>query len=187
MMGFPYSAGDVLTAADLNASSGMVLIREETAGTNVSDLTLSNVFTSTFYNYFVTVSGGTFNTPSTQLKGYLVAGGVASFSNYKNRLIYSSYTATTVLAASSTTNQSILWWGGTKAAATAPVFGRLNLMGPAHTDGTFMTSDAYGTSDYSGNSSCYHSAVTAYDGIRILPETGTMTGCVVRVYGYNNG
>jgi hypothetical protein len=186
-MGFPYSSGDVLSASDLNQSSGLVLIRSETAGTNVSELSLNNVFSSTFYNYLVTVSGGTFNTANTQVTGFLVAGGSASFTGYKNRLIYSSYTSSTPLAASTTTNQRILWWGGTKANATAPVFCRLYLMGVAHTDGTYMTSDAYGTDVNAGNSSCYHSAVTAYDGFRFGPETGTMSGCVIRVYGYNNG
>lgn len=186
-MGFPFSSGDVLTAADLNASSGLVLIRSETAGTNVSSLNMNDVFTSTFDDYLITVSGGTFNTANTQVSGYLVASGAASFTGYKNRLLYSSYTATTPLAASTTTNQKILWWGGTKANATAPVFCRLRIMGPARSAGTFMSSDAYGTDTTGGNSTCYHSVATSYDGFRFGPETGTMTGCVVRVYGYNNG
>ncbi len=180
--------GDINATGDVRVAGnpvGMVLIMEQTAGTNVSELSLNNVFSSTFYNYLITVHGGTFNTANTQVVGYLVASGSASFSGYKNRLLYSSYTSTTPLAASTTTNQRILWWGGTKANATAPVFCRLNLMGPAHTDGTFMTSDSYGTDSHAGSGTCYHSLTTAYDGFRFGPEAGTMSGCVVRVYGYN--
>ena len=186
-MAFPYSSGDVLTAADLNQSSGLVLVKTQTAGTAVSSMTITNCFSLTFHNYFLTVTGGTFNTANTQVQGRLVAGGVEASTGYKNRLLYSSYSASTPLAASSITNQRILWWGGTKANATAPVFCRLWLMGVYLTDGTYMTSDAYGTDGFAGNSSCYHTTPASYDGIKINPETGTMTGCTVRVYGYNNG
>jgi hypothetical protein len=67
-MGFPYSSGDVLTAADLNASSGLVLIREQDIQTSPSltDVTVPNVFSSTFRDYMAVVSGiqcSVFNTP----------------------------------------------------------------------------------------------------------------------------
>ena len=169
------------------AQQGLTLVKSQTAGTAVSSVTLNNVFSSTFDNYLVTVTNGTFNTANTQVQGLLVAGGSASSTGYKNRLLYSSYSAGTPLAANTTSNQNILWWGGTKANATAPVFCRLWLMGPYLTDGTYMTSDAYGTDGFAGNSSCYHSLTVSYDGLRVFPETGTMTGCVIRVYGYNNG
>jgi len=186
-MAFPYSSGDVLTAADLNASSGLVLVKVQQAGTAVSSLTVTNCFSSTFDNYLLTVTGGTFNTTNTQVQGRLVSGSTPATTNYKNRLLYSLYGASTALAASTSTNPNVLWWGGTKANATAPVFGRLHIFGPFLTDGTFFTSDAYGTDVAAGSSTGYHSTPASYDGFEIFPETGTMTDCTVRVYGYNNG
>ena len=49
-MGFPYSSGDVLTAADLNASSGLVLLGSY-SGTSVSSLSVDDIFSSTFFYY----------------------------------------------------------------------------------------------------------------------------------------
>ena len=56
-MAFPYSSGDVLTAADLNASSGLVFIKSQTIGSGVSSVTVTNVFSSTFENYKVVTTG----------------------------------------------------------------------------------------------------------------------------------
>jgi len=53
-MAFPYSSGDVLTAADLNQSSGLVRLFEgNMSGTTYS---ISNVFSSTFRNYRITIA-----------------------------------------------------------------------------------------------------------------------------------
>lgn len=54
-MAFPYSSGDVLTAADLNASSNLVLVTEVTIGSSVSSVTVSDAFNSTYDNYRVIV------------------------------------------------------------------------------------------------------------------------------------
>ena len=185
-MAFPYSSGDVLTAADLNQSSGLVLVKTQTAGTAVSSMTVTNCFSSTFDNYLLTVTGGTFNTINTQIRGRLVSGSTIVTTGYKSRLLYSLYGTSTPLAASSG-QPYVLWWGGTKANATAPVFARLHIFGAFLTDGTFFTSDAYGTDIAAGNSTSYHSTPASYDGFEFHPDTGTMTGCTVRVYGYNNG
>ena len=57
-MAFPYSSGDVLTAADLNQSSGLVLVKTQTIGSGVSSVTVSDAFSSTFDHYLITASGG---------------------------------------------------------------------------------------------------------------------------------
>ena len=58
-MGFPYSPGDVLTAADLNASSGLVLLKT----INITDYTgwqpVTGCWSSTFKNYRIAITGGT--------------------------------------------------------------------------------------------------------------------------------
>jgi hypothetical protein len=43
-MTYPWSSGEVLTAADLNAYAGLILVKTQTIGTAVSSVTLSNVF-----------------------------------------------------------------------------------------------------------------------------------------------
>lgn len=52
-MGYPYTSGDVLTAADLNQSSGLVLVKSQTITGTPSSVTITDAFSSTFSNYRV--------------------------------------------------------------------------------------------------------------------------------------
>ena len=62
-----YTAGEVLTAASLNANlsfaasspaGGLTLINATTIGTTASTVTVSGAFSATYDNYLITVSGG---------------------------------------------------------------------------------------------------------------------------------
>ena len=60
-----YTAGEVLTAASLNAnfsfvasSGGLVLVKTQTIGTTVSSVEVTGAFSSTYDNYKIIVSGG---------------------------------------------------------------------------------------------------------------------------------
>jgi hypothetical protein len=54
-MAFPYSSGDVLTAANLNASSNLVLVTDVTIGSSVSSVTVSSAFNTTYDNYRIVI------------------------------------------------------------------------------------------------------------------------------------
>ena len=56
-----FTAGSVLTASDTNtylANSGLVYVTSATVGSGVSSVTISNCFSSTYDNYFITWIGG---------------------------------------------------------------------------------------------------------------------------------
>ena len=57
-MGFPYSSGDVLTAADLNASSGLVLLKTIDIVDYTGWQSVTGCWSSTFKNYRVAITGG---------------------------------------------------------------------------------------------------------------------------------
>jgi hypothetical protein len=50
-MTYPWASGEVLTAADLNAYAGLILVKTQTIGTAVSSVTVTGAFSSTFQNY----------------------------------------------------------------------------------------------------------------------------------------
>lgn len=111
MMTYPWAAGEVLTAADLNAAFGLVLITESTF-TTTNTVNVSSCFSATYTNYRVVLtvtaisnnsllymrlrSGSTNNTSSLyDLAGFEYASGSASLVNTGNlsqdkwRLVFS--------------------------------------------------------------------------------------------------
>jgi hypothetical protein len=57
-----FTDGEVLTASDTNtylANSGLVFVKQQTIGTGVSSVTVSDAFSATYDNYKVTINGGT--------------------------------------------------------------------------------------------------------------------------------
>jgi hypothetical protein len=101
-MTYPWSSGEVLTAADLNAYAGLILVKTQTIGTAVSSVTVSDAFSSTFDNYLVAVDGVTSST-NTGATMYLSG----ATSGYSYTLIYTKYIAGagyTILEESATSN-----------------------------------------------------------------------------------
>lgn len=72
-------------------SGGMVLITAQTIGTAVNSVTVSNVFSSTYDNYFVTVTGGS---ASAGCRGDLTFGATAT--GYYSFGVYGALGTTTV-------------------------------------------------------------------------------------------
>jgi hypothetical protein len=189
-MAFPYSSGDVLTAADLNASSGLVLVKSQTIGSGVSSVTVSNVFSSTFDNYRVTVTGTTNSVAYAQFELRLASSGTPSSTSYDSRLLYSAFGGSTPAATFvNNSTAGFLWWGGPKETTSgfANGHGVIDLFLPFAAVQTFGVSAMYGTSSAGGNSSGVHKVAASYDGFVVKPEIGTWTGGTIRVYGYNNG
>ena len=181
-MGFPYSSGDVLTASDLNASSGLVLVKTQTVGSGVSSVTVSNAFSSTFDNYKIIMSGVDTTVANYSVEfnfdgstsGYYWAGWYRNYLNTAGGFLGQHNTTHFPVGYTSTTDTTI---------AEFTVFdpyssvrrARVSVMPGAGND--FVIS-------IGGE----HAGVDSYSGFRIaLSSPGTMTGGTIRVYGYNNG
>ncbi len=183
-----YTAGEVLTAASLNANlsfassnGGLVCVKAETAFSAVGSVTADNVFTSAYTNYKIIMNYTTSTTNSTNLK--LRVGGVSASTNYN--LYYAAGTA---------------WASGVLTAQTAFLLGDysngnfnccniLELQQPAVATATNFwnnatTSRGAYTSPYPQYTLGNHSTTTAYDGVELLVASGTMTGSYT-IYGYS--
>ena len=175
-MAFPYSSGDVLTAADLNQSSGLVLVKSQTIGSGVSSVTVTDAFSSTFTNYRVLMAnmdGSTIASVTLQLGSTTV--------NYYG--VVQSWSYTTGVT------QTLVNNGGPMSVANAHTandsYAAIELMNPNGSGRTGIAAHSGGLrgvlmvgEDTLGGS---HTSFT------LAMSSGTMTGGTIRVYGYNDG
>lgn len=185
-MAFPYSSGDVLTAADLNASSGLVLVKTQSVGSGVSSVTLNDAFSSTFDNYRVSISGVTLSSASgNTLSLRMTSSGTQATTNYQYGIARVDIAAGTITAESGQ-NASAMFVArgvgdkfGTTFDIVMPYISThtifLNIGGPEVSTG------------YTRFGNGLHQTTASYDGFAFYPSIGTMTNGTIRVYGYNNG
>jgi hypothetical protein len=181
-----FVASEVLTAADTNtylANSGLVYVTSATVGSGVSSVTVANCFNSTYDNYVVVLSGGTSSATSGAIRLQL---GPTSVSNYNTGyyqfLTYGAYSGSSVSGAGLSDVISWNWIGGTS--GTDGAYARLELQGPNLARWTRMYSQGYEMTNNSGATAGVHKYINQYTGCVISPESGTLTGGVVTVYGY---
>jgi len=178
-----FANGDVLNASDMNGV-GLWLVKSQAVGSGVSSVTVTSCFNADYDNFLVTFNniastggnGGTLNfqmvsssTPSTT--GYfgntffIVSGGGGGLSNapFNNAANGEACSITTA----STNN------------------GALNLQGCFLASYTRYQHNSTDNNYYRMHSGA-HCVATSYDGIRIIPSAGTITGGTIRVYGYRN-
>jgi hypothetical protein len=177
-MTYPWAAGEVLTAADLNAYAGLVLVKTQTIGTAVSTVTVSNAFSSTFDAYRVIITGGTGSTT-------LVVGlqlGASTTGYYQSRITLTYATNTTSFG----TDNNTAKWTVCGSADTNQLSADFTLLGVNLSRYTTL-SCYYDNVSTGGTVTGNHKVATAYTGFTITTSTGTITGGTIRVYGYNNG
>lgn len=191
-MSYPYSAGDVLEAADMNAvglhlvtptgvTNGTLDGATVTVGTTVSSVTVSGVFSANFDNYRIVMSGGTMSS-SEDLKLKLGS----SATGYYGFLVYGSATgAATVLGAQRNNTSQFDWVGGGTAGQHGHVM--VEVLSPFAATYTELRNASYQNGDNFGTMQGEHRVASSFSAFTILTSVGTMTGGKLRVYGYSNG
>ena len=177
-MGYPvFNVGEVLTANDMNAV-GLWLIKTQTIGSGVSSVTVSDVFSADFDVYRITISSGVGSATSV-LQLSLGSTGTGYYYGGKAR----TYAGADLNVQGA--NQANWYAGESNVNAhtfdvilTNPYLAKNTLISamiaPARTDG------------YSLFVSGYLANTTSYTAFTITPNTGTITGGTIRVYGYRN-
>ena len=184
-----YTAGEVLTASSLNANfsfaasgNGLVCVKAQTAFSASNSVTADNVFTSTYTNYLLLV-----NITSTDADLVVAyknrVGGVSASTNYNFQRV--TFTGTTTDPARSTAQTSFRLGQ----ASTASSFFTVNIAGPQLAAQTNLFSngifnDATATTPVAIFNAGNHSTATAFDGLELLTNTGTITG-FYSVFGYS--
>ena len=186
-----YSAGEVLTAASLNANlsfaasspaGGLICVKAETAFSAVASTTADGVFTSAYTNYRIVIR---FTTSAANLSMQLRAATVNTTANYNFQLIEASSTTVSGARTGPTSSATI----GDNSNGSFYSLAVLDLSGVQLAEPTVYNSlctrnngayTATRTINLAGN----QSDSTAFDGINFFVSSGTMSGSYT-IYGYS--
>jgi hypothetical protein len=165
-------------ALQVDAKSGLVLIKTQTIGTTVPNVTVTDAFSVFFDNYLIVVSGGTAS----------ANGGI--------RLQLSNSTGSTYFAAGTYGNYGVNS-GVTYNPAAATrwtdclVGGTTTYSGTVFLSSPFASRPTTGWTDATSAASFYKfglidTSTNSSTGFTFTPISGTLTGGTIRVYGYHN-
>jgi hypothetical protein len=170
-----------LPASDINtylANSGLVFVKSQTTGVGVATVTVSDAFSATYDNYKIVINGGS----ASGTQPFRVQMG-ATTTGYYGALVYGNYATTGV--ASATMNNGALWvYTGTT--PTGLVGAMFELQNPFLAGITTITAPYYDATN-AGHLSGYLADNTSYTAFTLSPNAGTITSCVITVYGYRKG
>jgi len=169
-----FSPGEVLTAAAMD-SIGLWLVKTQTVGTAVSSVTVSDAFNADFIDYKIVYTGGTASTD-----GSIAFSFSGSPTGWRGNIIYANFLSGTVqsIGENNTTTASYI---GAAASGFPQVVADLQnpfLAQPS------LISASYVDSGNAGRSTYHHSASTSYTGFTLTKAAGTISGGVIKVYGY---
>jgi len=161
-------------------ASGLTLVSATTIGTTVSSVTVSSAFSSTYDNYRIILSGGVAST-ATEIN--MTLGATAT--GYYRFLVSGSYTSDTVNGAGSANTTS---WRHTASGSTTLLSGEIDLYSPNLAKNTSIIGRGAQASTTGATlwQNGYLNDTTQYTAFTFTPQTGTLTGGTIRVYGYQN-
>jgi hypothetical protein len=169
-----FSPGEVLTAAAMD-SIGLWLVKTQTIGTGVSSVPVTDAFSANYDNYLVTINGG-----AASSDGDMRMSLGASGTGYKNQILYATYN-NTPLAFSPTASQ----WNYVGSSGTNELQARFEVFSPFTTKFTKCSSQ-YANSAAFVTFGGIHEVAASYTGFTLTPSVGTLTGGIIRIYGYRN-
>jgi hypothetical protein len=171
-----FSVGEVLTSQAMD-SIGLWLVKTQTVGTAVASVVVANAFSADYENYLITMNGGTGSANSAitmQLSGSTTAyNGFLNFGNAAG--------AGTPLGAA-VAGSSWPFVGGATSGQAAHV--SCELFNPFLATNTKIVNAAYQNGDNYGTFTGEHRVSSSFTGFSISPSSGTLTGGIIRVYGF---
>lgn len=161
------------TNGTINATTGTVTIGNAVASVSVT------CFSSLYDNYLIQIIGGS---ATLEDNGRLVLG--SANTGYYGNLLYASVSTPSTFNGAGDNNGSqfsFVW----RALSSSGQFANIQLFGPNRAQPTFISGDwVAGTA--SGRYQGYQNSSTQFTAFTISPATGTLTGGLIRVYGYRN-
>lgn len=164
------------------AATGLVLISSTTIGSGVTSVAVSNVFSSTYTNYKIVVSGGAASATS---DGSFYLGG-DNVSGYYNAFVYNGWPSTgaTGAASSNTGNSSTTFAYSANGYNCDITIFQPNVA--ARTSWVYMSSTMATTGNRWAGGGFINNA-TQYTGMTFQTQSGhTLTGGTIRVYGFRD-
>lgn len=166
-------------AAWQSVGGGLTWVLSQTVGSAVSSVTVSNAFSSSYDNYLVLYQGGS----SSATNDIRVTFG-ATATGYYSSGYYMNFSASTMNGQFINNGAYISAGRGTTAGNNL----RMDVFGPNLADETIVFINSVGpvTTDVSQINQGFVNNTTQYTAFTLTPSTGTLTGGVIRVYGYQN-
>jgi hypothetical protein len=181
-----YTAGEVLTAASLNANflaaGGLQLIKTQTIGTTVGSVEVTGAFSATYDVYKITVTGG-ISSVSAGANLKLTLGATAT--GYYSGQVRVAYSGATVAGDSDNNATS---WTRVGNGDENGINANFELTSPFLTKNTqFFGGSAFqATGATAASIAGFLNNTTSYTAFTLTPDSGTLTGGTIRVYGYAN-
>lgn len=179
-MSYPtFAVGDVLAASDMNAV-GLWLVKTQTVGTGVSDVTVTGAFSATYDAYKIIYSGG-----SSSAGGAIQMTLGTTTTGYAGSIIYQN-TATPGTIFGLTSGTAGAAWVYPGSTDTTSVYFNVDLINPFLAEHTYITGQYIRTATM-GTFQGSLADTTSYTSFKLDPEgVTTLTGGTIRVYGYRN-
>lgn len=179
-----FTVGQVLTAAQMNAV-GLWLVKTQTVGTGVTSQNVTSCFSSDFDNYLISISDVNGSAGGGVIYGKLLVGTTPQTNGWYGNTFFIAAGAGGALSNAPTTNQStfeICCLTNTTNHRNSGVCQIQSPNLPRQTRSQYTNADDY----YYRTGGFHLSNTTQYDGLQILPSSGTLTGGTIRIYGYRN-
>jgi hypothetical protein len=174
--------GDAIDATVFGLpESGFALIKTQTIGTAVASVTVTAAFSATYDNYRIILAGGSHSTGGVII-GLQMGATATGYYWGTSAGLYSS------ASGSFSNGSNASSWGRAGIGQTTGMAVDVNIYNPFNTAVTTM-SQAYISAEAAGSSGAgggYLTGTTSYTAFTLTPSSGTMTGGIIRVYGYNN-
>ena len=165
-----------------NLVPGLTFIKKQTIGSGVSSVTVTNAFSAAYDNYRIIISGGG---SSANDYGYMQLGSSQSTYAYAtNTLVYSSAAFGGFGNSPSATSWKYVWSNADSTGYTSVI----ELQNPFLEQYTRITAD-YATDLYRFWLGGVHKTAASYTDFTLGPNSGsgTISGGIIYVYGYNKG
>jgi hypothetical protein len=176
-----FSPGEVLTAAAMD-SIGLWLVKTQVVGTTVSSVTVTDAFSADYDNYKVVYTNGV-SSASADMR--LTLG--ASSASYYGGLIFNRPNAATPSGIAN--NNTAFWQYGGGLSNANGIINSFELYQPFLARRTGIYSQIIhteGAGSALGTFAGFHDVASSFTAFTLTPNTGTITGGTIRVYGYRN-
>jgi|688.fasta_scaffold608354_2 hypothetical protein len=170
--------GDAIDATlGIYSAPALKLVKSQTIGSAVSSVNVTGAFSTTYKNYKIIVSGGA----SSVATGLSLALG-ATNTNYYSSRYYRTYAG----SASSDSNNNTASWLLFGLIAPSGLSVNAELFNPFESAATSFNSQSVimSTTGEMNVAGGYLNNTTSYTDFTLTPASGTLTGGIIRVYGY---
>ena len=176
-----FTDNTTLPASDINTyltNSGLVFVKQQTVGSAVATVTVTDAFSSTYDNYRITFAGST-PTATDSFRLMISSGATNDHYSSMNYDLFNGASTGVLRVNNGASIYAVLNEGGAKSAQFS-----CDILSPFLAQPTVMSGTSYGRG-YSCNFAGTRSASTSYTSFTITCDgAGTMTGGVINVYGY---